>query len=417
LKATRYLIYLLFGNTPQIFLVRKQAFSFNNDYHYHKVSIPDCRLVKKTNHRFEVVIVGAGAAGIGCGVVLRDLGIENFVILERHQVGASFSRWAEEMRFITPSFPSHGFGLLDLNAVVLNTSPALSFRREHLTGKEYALYLETVADHFQLPVKTETDIKTIEALPKDKGFVIQTSKGELRSQFVIWAAGEFQYPNLNPFLGAELCIHNSQVRSWADLEGDEFVVVGGYESGVDAASNLAALGKKVKLLDRHSSWSNLDSDPSISLSPYSLKRLEIAYSMGLVELIGEQHIESVKAVKNGYVVQSKSEKWFTSTPPILCTGFDSSLKQIAHLFDWSNGYAALSEEDESTLTPGLFVVGPSVRHGELIFCFIYKFRQRFAVVGNAIAQRLEIDTTPLEAYCQEGLFLDDLSCCSNDCIC
>ncbi len=116
-----------------------------------------------TNRVVEVVIVGAGAAGIGCGVVLKDLGIENFVILERHQVGASFSRWAEEMRFITPSFPSHGFGLLDLNAVVLNTSPALSFRKEHLSGKEYALYLETVAEHFQLPVKTETDVKTIAA--------------------------------------------------------------------------------------------------------------------------------------------------------------------------------------------------------------------------------------------------------------
>ncbi|MDE5074720.1 MAG: NAD(P)-binding domain-containing protein, partial [Trichodesmium sp. St5_bin2_1] len=63
--------------------------------------------MNKTNDRFGVVIVGAGAAGIGCGVVLKDLGIENFVILERHQVGASFSRWPAEMRFITPSFPSH----------------------------------------------------------------------------------------------------------------------------------------------------------------------------------------------------------------------------------------------------------------------------------------------------------------------
>ncbi len=369
------------------------------------------------NPQFDVIIVGAGAAGIGCGVVLKDLGIENFVILERHQVGASFSRWPEEMRFITPSFPSHGFGLLDLNSVVLKTSPALTFRQEHLPGKDYALYLETIAEYLELPVKTETDVEKIEALPQCKGFVIQTNRGELRSQFVIWAAGEFQYPRLNPFPGADLCIHNSQVRSWSDLEGDEFVVIGGYESGVDAASNLAALGKKVKLLDRKSSWSNLDPDPSISLSPYSLMRLEIAYSMGRVELIGEQDIKAVKAVENGYMVESESEKWFSSTPPILCTGFDSSLKQIAPMFDWSNGHAALTQEDESTVTPGLFVVGPSVRHGELIFCFIYKFRQRFAVVVNAIAQRLEIDTTPLEVYRKEGLFLDDFSCCDNDCIC
>ncbi len=52
-------------------------------------------------------------------------------------------------------------------------------------------------------------------------------------------------------------------------------------------------------------------------------------------------------------------------------------------------------------------MSPSVRHGDLIFCFIYKFRQRLAVVGNAIAQRLGIDPTPLEAYRREGLFLDD----------
>jgi len=83
----------------------------------------------------DVVIVGAGAAGVGCGVVLKDLGLQNFILLERHEVGASFNRWPAQMRFITPSFPSHGFGLLDLNAVALNTSPALSFRQEHLTGK------------------------------------------------------------------------------------------------------------------------------------------------------------------------------------------------------------------------------------------------------------------------------------------
>jgi hypothetical protein len=125
----------------------EQAFRAYNDYHYYKITSQDCLLMNTKNPKFDVVIVGAGAAGVGCGVVLKDLGIENFVILERHQVGASFSFWPQEMRFITPSFPSHGFGLLDLNAVVLNTSPALSFRREHLTGKEYAFYLQTVADH------------------------------------------------------------------------------------------------------------------------------------------------------------------------------------------------------------------------------------------------------------------------------
>ena len=95
------------------------------------------------------MIVGAGATGIGCGVVLKELGLERFTILDRHQVGASFSRWPEEMSFITPSFPSHGFGLLYLNAVTLNTLPAIALRREPVTGKQYGLYLQATAAHFE----------------------------------------------------------------------------------------------------------------------------------------------------------------------------------------------------------------------------------------------------------------------------
>jgi len=370
----------------------------------------------KINQAVDIVIVGAGAAGVGCSVVLKELGIENFTILERHQVGASFTRWPEEMRFITPSFPSHGFGLLDLNAIARKTSPALAFKQEHLTGKQYAFYLQTVADHFELPVQTETEVQAVTPLPQG-GFSLETSRGRIQSQFVIWAAGEYQSPKLNPFPGASECLHNSQVRSWQDLEGEEFIVIGGYESGMDAASNLIALGKKVGMIDRGEPWNNDHPDPSIGLSPYSLQRLDYVYRTGRLQLVGNTAVEQVEKIPTGYVVYSHAQKWLTSHPPILCTGFDTSLKQIASLFDWSEGYAALNEHDESTITPGLFVIGPSVRQGNLIFCFIYKFRQRFAVVASAIAQRLGIDTTPLETYRQEGLFLDDLSCCDNDCVC
>ncbi|MYI66875.1 MAG: monooxygenase, partial [Gemmatimonadetes bacterium] len=37
----------------------------------------------KEARSFDIIIVGAGAAGIGFGVTLRHLGIENFAILDR----------------------------------------------------------------------------------------------------------------------------------------------------------------------------------------------------------------------------------------------------------------------------------------------------------------------------------------------
>jgi len=101
----------------------------------------------------DVIIVGAGPAGIGLGVLFEQLGFDNFLILDREGVGSSFKKWPREMRMITPSFHGHAFGHLDLNAVMPNTSPGYSLKKEHMSGEEYARYLEAVADHFDLPVE------------------------------------------------------------------------------------------------------------------------------------------------------------------------------------------------------------------------------------------------------------------------
>jgi len=364
---------------------------------------------------YDVVIVGAGAAGVGCGAVLRHLQIDNFAILDREGVAASFDRWPPGMRFITPSFTSNAFGSLDLNAVALRTSPAFTLKTEHPTGTEYARYLRGVAKHFELPVQKNRDVQRIE--PRDGGFRLHTSRGALRSKFVIWAAGEFQYPKLNPFSGAENCVHASHAGDWKGFPGDEVLVIGGYESGADAAYHLASAGKRVQVLDRAAPWTLSESDPSVALSPFTRDRLQ---SMnGAVELVAKVKVHGVTRTNGHFTVIAKDgRRWETASQPILATGFTGSLASIKNHFAWTrSGHALLTECDESTRTPGLFVAGPQVRHGNVIFCFIYKYRQRFAVVANEIAKRLDVSTEPLEVYRREQMFLDDLSCCGEECAC
>ncbi|MEW6297603.1 MAG: NAD(P)-binding domain-containing protein [Thermodesulfobacteriota bacterium] len=221
---------------------------------------------------FDVIIVGAGAAGVGCGVVLKQLGVERFTLFERDQAGASFLRWPKGMRFITPSFPSNGFGLLDLNAVVLGSSPGYAAGREHFDGPEYALYLDAMVKHFGLPLRVGVEVYTVQPIPGREGFHVTTSRGGFSSRFVIWAAGEFQYPRVNPFPGATLCLHTAQVRSWSEVRGDDIFIIGGAESGIDAALSLCALGKWVRVADGASFWEGDSSDPSRALSPYIRER-------------------------------------------------------------------------------------------------------------------------------------------------
>ncbi len=375
--------------------------------------------MKKKARSFDIVIVGAGAAGLGLGVTLRDLGIKNFVILDRSAVGASFLRWPRQTRFITPSFNSNQFGNLDLNAICLHTSPAYSVGVEHPTGEEYAGYLRGVANHFNLPVQTGADVLSVATRARPKGFRVETSRGDYRARFVVWAGGEMQYPRTHDFHGAELCLHYSKVTSFDDLKGGERCIVGGSESGADAAVALAAAGRRAIVFDREEPWKRVGPDPSQLLSPFTKARLNSAIDSGRVTLRGGCTVTGVRrnhggyrlALKNGGVVHCAEQ-------PILASGFTGSASLVRSLFDWQDDeFPLLTENDESTVTEGLFLVGPQVRQGEIIFCFIYKFRQRFAVVANQIARRLKVSTEPLEEYRNYGMYLDDLSCCSDDCAC
>ncbi|MBW7461281.1 NAD(P)-binding domain-containing protein, partial [Paenibacillus sepulcri] len=162
----------------------------------------------------------------------------------------------------------------------------------------------------------------------------------------------------------------------------------------------------------------------VELSPYTKDRLNELQNGDQVELLSGHSVHWVaESEDGGFLIccedAAGTERFVkTAHPPILATGFKSSLGLVKSLFEMDGkGHALLNQYDESTQTPGLFLSGPGVVHGELLFCFIYKFRQRFAVVAGAIAEGLGLSKAPLEEYRRAGLLLEDLSCCGEDCQC
>ncbi|MGG4467945.1 NAD(P)/FAD-dependent oxidoreductase [Niallia sp. Man26] len=365
----------------------------------------------------KLVIVGAGPSGIGLGILLKKMNFEDFVILEKEEIGASFRKWPKEMKLITPSFTGHGFGMLDLNALTPETSPAFTFGKEHLTGNEYADYLQLLAHHYKLPIKKAYVDKVVKDNNK---FLLYTDKQMIEAPFLVWATGEYQTPNLKPFEGAELALHNSLVKSWDNLQGDEFTVIGGYESGIDAAYHLTANEKNVTVISRSAPWDNVEADPSKSLSPFTKERLEIADETGRLELLDVEVLKISKRDDDYVLYLSDGTTHVSKTRPILAAGFIPGVKQIYSLFEWENEQSPkLTDKDESTITAGVFLAGPNVRHQQVIFCYIYKFRQRFAVIVKEILDRtnFQYPTEIFDLYRKNNLFLDDLSCCEVNCEC
>ncbi|MDX2007027.1 MAG: NAD(P)/FAD-dependent oxidoreductase [Meiothermus sp.] len=365
--------------------------------------------------RLDVLVVGAGAAGVGIGVALSKLEL-NFGILERHAVGHSFAQWPLETRFITPSFTSNAFNLPDLNAVTPDTSPAFSLGKEHPSGPEYAKYLKGLARHYGLPISEGVSVERVEQLLDQEGFIVHTDDGRFHTRFLIWATGEFQFP-LYPIEGSEHGIHYGKVKSWGQVRGDKHVVLGGYESGMDAAYNLALLGKEVIVLDPNAPWESQEGEPSVDLAPFTRERLQGLINSGRITL-AQLGVDKVEKKRDHYLIHHQEGAIKASNPPIVATGFGGGLEPLDDLFEVVDGKPLLSEKDESTAAKGLFLVGPKVNHLDTAFCFIYKYRARFPVVAEEIGKRLGADTSALELYRKRGMWADDLqACCTSRCAC
>ena len=192
------------------------------------------------NADLDLLIIGAGASGVGCSVMAKKFGIDpaRTLIVERgSEVGSTFTKWPAEMRFITPSFNQQAFGMMDLNSVAFDSSPGQMFQEEHPTGKQYAQYLQVVAHMHGISVLLETEVTAITPIclrsggqrcaNDSEGFEVSVTHAsgathtlpeKIRAKFVIWAAGEFQYPRSDGFPGASTnCVHNSTISSWEAL--------------------------------------------------------------------------------------------------------------------------------------------------------------------------------------------------------
>ncbi|MBP2436038.1 NAD(P)/FAD-dependent oxidoreductase [Microbacterium amylolyticum] len=368
-------------------------------------------------HPLDSLVIGAGPAGIGTALALDAVDGLAHSIVERSAIGQTFLDWPREQTFLTPSFTGNGFGATDLNAVHHRTSPAFSLATDYPTGAQYAAYLRGVVKAFDLPVLRDTDVEDVTPAV-DGSYEVSTSSGPIHARTVVWAGGEFSDPTPPRVAGGALAVHSSERDAWESRPG-EVVVIGGYESGIDIACHHVERGSCVTVVDGEAPWdAGHGSDPSFNLAPRSRMRLKSALATGRLTLT-EAHAARIKPDGDGFILLlSTGQRLSTPHRPIAATGFGSGLGPVSALFARRmDGWPELTKDDESTIAPGLFLAGPAMRHGGLKFCFVYKFRQRFAHVANVIGTRLGKDCSALEEWREQGMLTDDLSCCGVECAC
>jgi putative flavoprotein involved in K+ transport len=184
---------------------------------------------------YEVVVIGAGQAGLAMGSFLADQG-RRFIILEREEsIGAA---WRKRWESLTLFTPRRYDGL-----------PGLPFPGDpdgYPSRDEMILYLQEYARRLDLPVALGSGVRK---LSKDNGkYVLEVDATTITADQVV-GASPFQQPYV-PEAAKGLApdikqMHSTRYRAPDDVPAGTALVVGGGNTGFQIAKELSATNQTV----------------------------------------------------------------------------------------------------------------------------------------------------------------------------
>ena len=190
------------------------------------------------SQRYEVVIIGAGPAGLASSYHLARRGIRH-VVLERGSVGDTWANLYDSLRLHTGRH--------------LSALPGLSFPQGtpmFVSRAAFVEYLRRYAAKFSLPISETSPVSTV--WREDGGWVILTSSGKrFESNALVVATGIVSSPRIPSLAGEEQfrgeILHSVSYRSPERFRGRRVLVVGVGNSGAEIASELGRHGVDVSI--------------------------------------------------------------------------------------------------------------------------------------------------------------------------
>lgn len=189
----------------------------------------------------EVLVVGAGQAGVAMSEHLSDNGVPHLV-LERARIAERWrtGRW-DSLVANGPAwhdrFPGLEFHDVDPDAFA--------------TKDQVADYFAAYAEKIGAPIRTGVEVTRVTPNEGRAGFRVETSAGPLEARFVVAATGPFQRPVFPPIVpdapGGPVQVHSSDYRNPDQLPAGAVLVVGAGSSGVQIADELQRSGRQVYL--------------------------------------------------------------------------------------------------------------------------------------------------------------------------
>jgi cation diffusion facilitator CzcD-associated flavoprotein CzcO/phosphatidylglycerophosphate synthase len=192
--------------------------------------------VRKRAGAHQVIVIGAGAAGLATAYHLQRRGID-YVLLERERVGHAWQRHYDSLTLNTPR--------------AVSALPGLPMPRDYPrfpTAAQMHAYLRAYADCFGLNIEEGV---SVHAARHNGRWTLHTNQGPYHAETVIVATGIWSTPHCPRLPGVESFrgdgLHSSEYRNPEHFRGQRVLVVGAGNSGAEMAVELGEAGVEVAI--------------------------------------------------------------------------------------------------------------------------------------------------------------------------
>ncbi len=334
----------------------------------------------------QVIIVGAGPAGLELALSLKQSGIDH-LILDAGQIGHTITWWPRNTRFYSTA-----------ERIAIPGIPLQVFDQQHPTGEQYLAYLRGVVEANDLRINSFEPVTRL--FRQDEGFLVitETMTGLKRytARVVVLATGGMASPRLLDIPGEDFPHVSHYLDDPHFYFQKRLLVVGGRNSAVEYALRCWRAGAQVTLSYRKTDL------PKTSIKPALVQDIETAIGAGKIRFlpatvpveITPTEVLLAKTNNEGIAIDNEPIS-FPFDFVLICSGYVADMGLFEQL-----GVTLLREEqvpvfDDETMqtdVPGVFVLGTAAGGTQKKFSlFIETSHDQVEKIRSALLVKLSLD--------------------------
>jgi thioredoxin reductase len=328
---------------------------------------------------YPVVVVGSGPGALQTAYFLSRLGIEHAVISADESPGGMFRKWPFFQRLLSWTKPyvrdpreSRAYERWDWNSMLAIEPELRGLQAEFMDGTsdfparpEMQANLEAFAQRAGVRIRygCRWERTRREERPDGDRFVLETTDGEYRCRYAIFAVGVAQaYSPSAP--GIELAAHYADTRAAETYAGKRLFILGKQNSGFELASGLLQWASRITLSSPSPAKTSIETHTLVGVRARYVQPFEDAALGGGVDILAAalKGISRTDGALRVDLERSDNAMPFSleADEVIAATGFTCPLQDLPSIGVATFGQSKLPAQTEfweSATVPGIYFAG------------------------------------------------------------